>query len=313
MTNSIKVSIIIPVFNAEKWIQETLLSIQDQTYQNWECILVDDGSTDRSKHIISEFSSKDPRFKLFSRDREPKGAPTCRNIGLQKSSGEFINWFDSDDLMHPEMIERKLKFFESHPKADFCVSRCSTFFENPANTQPLNYILSSKNQVADYFSFKLRFYTPGPMFRRGFLEQLGQAFNEQLIRHQEGEFFFRVLINSTEYGQIEEPLIFIRKHDNSLGSSYSKKRSKEFDENEFLLDKLFLDSGFSSPSVIQNNFDPFHQLSLRFLKKGVKLNRKSFGMALKYYFRLLQQAPDFMIRLSAILKLPLRLVNYRIR
>src|SRR5690554_6036808 len=90
------VSIIIPVFNRANLIGETLDSVLTQCYSNWECIVIDDGSTDHTIEIINGFCIKDYRFKLFIRNREPKGAPTCRNIGLSIANGQYINFFDSD-------------------------------------------------------------------------------------------------------------------------------------------------------------------------------------------------------------------------
>src|SRR5688500_10558850 len=95
------VSVVIPVYNRVTLIQETLQSIIDQIYPYWEAIIVDDGSTDGSYDLVLKIAESDRRIKAFRRDREPKGAPVCRNIGVTKSAGQFLIFLDSDDLLAP--------------------------------------------------------------------------------------------------------------------------------------------------------------------------------------------------------------------
>ena len=91
------VSIITPAYNSEKFIAETILSVLAQSYQDWEMIIVDDGSTDRTSEIVSSFQEKDSRIKYFY-NATNKGSAFSRNIALQKAQGEWIAFLDSDDL-----------------------------------------------------------------------------------------------------------------------------------------------------------------------------------------------------------------------
>lgn len=125
------VSIIIPNFNRATLIKETLDSIASQTYPNWECIIVDDGSTDDSIKVINQYAKRDSRFKLFIRPKDyPKGANACRNIGMQKSTGDYLIFFDSDDLMFSQHVEHKLDFILSN-KLDFAVFKTMNFGNIP--------------------------------------------------------------------------------------------------------------------------------------------------------------------------------------
>ena len=99
------VSIIIPVYNRPKLVAECLNSVLAQTNPNWECIVVDDGSTDNTWEVLEKYAKKDKRIRIFKRDREPKGAPTCRNMGADKATGEYFIFFDSDDLFFPWSID----------------------------------------------------------------------------------------------------------------------------------------------------------------------------------------------------------------
>ena len=152
MTNL--VSIIIPNYNRAFLIGETLDSITSQTYHNWECIIVDDGSTDNSVDVIEQFVTKDSRIKLFKRPQNyPKGANACRNIGMSKSNGDYIIFFDSDDLMFENHIEAKLKLVKTN-NYDFAITR-SAYFNNPDNINPINYRdLGKKPITADNFITK---------------------------------------------------------------------------------------------------------------------------------------------------------------
>ena len=100
------ISIIIPTYNRAHYLKDTLESIINQTYQKWECIIVDDGSTDNTKDFILDYLKRDRRFSYIMRPSSiPKGANSCRNYGFELAKGDFIKWFDSDDIMLPEHLE----------------------------------------------------------------------------------------------------------------------------------------------------------------------------------------------------------------
>ena len=107
------VSIITPTFNCEKFIAETILSVQAQTYQDWELLIVDDCSTDKTVEIISSFQEKDSRIKYFYNTTN-KGSAISRNIALQNAKGKWIAFLDSDDLWHPEKLEKQIEFMKKN-------------------------------------------------------------------------------------------------------------------------------------------------------------------------------------------------------
>lgn len=105
------VSIITPTFNSEKFISETIHSVQNQTYQNWELILVDDGSTDNTVEIIKEIQQKEHRIQLVICP-ENKGAGIARNLGLEKAKGRYITFLDADDLWKETKLEKQIQFLK---------------------------------------------------------------------------------------------------------------------------------------------------------------------------------------------------------
>lgn len=105
------VSIIMPSYNCGKYIEETVRSVQAQTYQNWEIIFVDDCSTDDTIKIVSELLELDPRIKLFQ-NQVNSGAAVSRNNALREAKGSWIAFLDSDDIWEPEKLEKQIRFME---------------------------------------------------------------------------------------------------------------------------------------------------------------------------------------------------------
>ncbi|MES2240845.1 MAG: glycosyltransferase family 2 protein [Bacteroidota bacterium] len=102
------VSVIIPTFNSEKYISDTITSVQNQTYKNWEMLVVDDGSTDATHAIISSFLT-DKRIQFYSLQKN-SGTGVARNFGVSKASGRYISFLDADDLWKPQKLEKQLDF-----------------------------------------------------------------------------------------------------------------------------------------------------------------------------------------------------------
>lgn len=115
-----KISVIVPVYNGEKWLRMCLDSIQNSTYKNLEILLIDDGSTDSSPSICNEYCEADTRFIYFR--KENGGQPDARNFGINKATGDFLSFVDQDDLVHPKMYEILI---ENAVKTDSLVSCCS--------------------------------------------------------------------------------------------------------------------------------------------------------------------------------------------
>jgi glycosyltransferase involved in cell wall biosynthesis len=209
------VSIIIPTFNRASLISETLESIISQTYKNWECIVVDDGSLDKTSEVVQEYVIKDSRFQYYSRPQDrKKGANACRNYGFEMSKGKYIQWFDSDDLMHQDKLKLKVEALENND-VDFVVCEGIEYRDTIENIIRHWNEIQSNNVLLDHITGKAVFGTNGPMFKRDFLKNLS-LFNENLIRKQEWEFFSRLLTYSVNYMPLNKGLYYIRSHENSI-------------------------------------------------------------------------------------------------
>lgn len=119
------VSIIIPFYNQGEYLNDTLLSVYNQTHINWECILVNDGSNDSSKTIANKWVNKDKRFKYFY--IENSGVSKARNLGLIKASGDYIQFLDSDDYLFPTKLEDSLKLITEDNNLEIVISNFKMF------------------------------------------------------------------------------------------------------------------------------------------------------------------------------------------
>lgn len=210
------VSVIIPTFNRAGLIGETLKSISAQTYVNWECIVVDDGSDDSTQQVVQPFLN-DSRFKFAKRPAElPKGGNAARNYGFFLSSGDIVVWFDSDDIMHPQMLEKQLAPLLADDTLDFTVSRFESFtdirFTKAESYFDKTHLLPLTFQ--NFTSHKIYWGTINFVGRRRIFE--GVRFHESLRSGQEYNFFAKVLIRHPRGIFINEPLSYRRVHSASI-------------------------------------------------------------------------------------------------
>lgn len=216
------VSIIIPVYNRESLIGETLDSIAKQSYKNWECIIVDDGSTDNTQKIVSLYSHQDNRIRFFNRPSIIKsGGAGARNFGFDIAEGEYIQFLDSDDLLHPLKLEIQINSLENNKLANYCVCENVVFKDNPsfAMRSWFNSKSDSNERLHDYVIKKLGIQTASPIFRKNFLEKIKNEsilFEPDLRQSQEWELYCRIIEKDPNYIYIPDVLLFIRDNPQSI-------------------------------------------------------------------------------------------------
>lgn len=208
-------SIIIPNFNRASLIGETLDSILAQTYQNWECIIIDDVSTDYSLKAIQSYIDKDCRFKLFSRpEGYPKGANSCRNIGMEKATGKYVIFFDSDDLMTSNHIQEKMNLITAGDY-DFALTK-TEYFNNPENHNSINYRHLFELPIsADHFiQKKINWLTLDPIIKTEVAKSI--RFTEKNQSAEEYNYFIKLVL-TTEKAIAKNMVLSLRRyHDDSF-------------------------------------------------------------------------------------------------
>lgn len=205
------ISIIIPTFNREDLIAETLDSVLVQSSSNWECIVVDDGSTDNTWNVLRKYAERNNRIKIFKRERIPKGAPTCRNIGAAQAAGDYFIFLDSDDLLMPWAIKDRLLFTSKNPKTQFFLSQGLDFYKNGKVFFRGN--PREKDYVDAFISFQRAFQTSAPTWNRRFFEKVGQ-WNESLNRWQDPEIHIRALLKKPKIKWVSEVPDYMIRYDN---------------------------------------------------------------------------------------------------
>lgn len=187
------ISIITPLFNTEQYVSETIESVLAQTYPHWEMVIVDDGSTDSSCSIVNRYAEKDERIKLFSRDRMPKGGTVCRNIGIEKSTGDYLMFLDSDDLLYSTCLEKRVETMQRHQELDFAVFQMDAFTPNGDAERRL-----LTNEYPNYLHALLAHNLPWaitcPFWNNKFLKEQLKGFDERFPRLQDPEFHTRALL-----------------------------------------------------------------------------------------------------------------------
>ncbi|WP_445715143.1 glycosyltransferase family 2 protein [Flavobacterium sp.] len=231
--NNPLISIIIPTYNRAHLIGETLDSVLAQTYRNWECIIVDDGSTDTTESVVNYYVEKDSRFQYYKRPSAYKsGGNGARNYGFDVSKGEYVNWFDSDDLMLPDALQSKLNAFEEN--VDFVVANSLNFDEEGTVSRPYELNYDIPITAENFISQTIGWITNDVLVRRKVIQI---PFNEELKSGQEYNFFAR-LIFITERGKyLKKDVSKRRIHSGSIQTqlSVSKKKALQLLENELCL------------------------------------------------------------------------------
>ncbi len=189
------VSVIIPAYNRSQLISETLNSVSVQTYTNWECIVVDDGSTDNTVDVIKNYSVKDSRFSVYKRPLEsPKGANACRNYGFKLSKGYYILFLDSDDILKNTCLEKRLNVFKTLEKTDFVLANSSyikdgVFYNKPICEFPTDY--KSEDYFKLFLSYKLPWTIMSVLWKKEVIQ--GFKFDENLTRLQDIDYHISIL------------------------------------------------------------------------------------------------------------------------
>ncbi len=275
------ISIIIPTYNRANLISETLESILTQTYTNWECIIVDDGSTDETKKVVEEYIKKSNRFQYHHRlVNTIKGANACRNYGFELSKGEYIKWFDSDDIMYPSMLEKQIYSFVEKVEVSVCKLNYFDFEQGVSRKE--NKIFSNY-LIEDYIIGKVTFYISGPLWKRNFIEKQTDLFDESITNLDDWDFNLRMLYQEPSIVYLEEPLIQYRIHETSLSHQINKLNlleiKSEFRAREKHL-RLLKTNKLANPKILQNYIKDRYRFILR---EALLLN----DMEKFYYLRML--------------------------
>jgi len=285
------VSIIIPTYNRAEEIIKCLDSLVSQTYTNIEIIVVDDGSVDNTEEAIKAYcidkSLSEKRLVYYRQSNQ--GAPTARNFGLQKATGDFIVFFDSDDLMFPDRISLQVAAMLRDGS-----DSCAGGFTDSANGKEfIPNLDKSKGVIGSLIHWKIMGSTQCWMYKRGLLNDLG-GYDVSYACYQDWDLTFRYLSQNPKISVVKESLtLFINddRNDRITSQVQSQKRLPHIQRYYLKVLKWLLNNNTNTQTLNHTIFIYVNQIVFGYYKNGLKSNAKE---AARSFSTILKDAPGFL-------------------
>jgi glycosyltransferase involved in cell wall biosynthesis len=250
-----KVSIIVPVFNYGFVIAETLQHLLEQTHQNWEAIIVDDGSSDNSREIVDRFVVRDQRFRYFF--QENQGVSTARNLGISQATGDFIQFLDGDDLLSPMKLDLQLQHFMEIPSMD--ISYTDSFYfrhDHPSVLSPniemdgrgwMHKLQGKGYKVIWSLIDQNIAVISSPLIKASVFDS-GIRFRDGAAFLEDWEIWLKLAFADFSFHYLDQPKAFtsIRLHNKSVTNRYLKAMKEEVLVLRDKIDGLVAQSHFSA-------------------------------------------------------------------
>lgn len=251
------VSIIIPAYNYGFVLPETLENLIGQSYPHWEAIIVDDGSVDNTREVVTAFSAQDTRIKYVFQPNS--GVSVARNNGIKLSKGKYIQFLDADDLLSSEKLRIQVAFMEEHPETDLSYTN-HLYFENddPDKTYPdyerNNYDWLQRIDLKGYELIKMLMYAniavvSSPMLKRELAVKAG-GFPEDSHHTEDWEFWFLCALQQARFTFIDdsEARTFIRIHAGSVSQGIEIMQAGELKFRD-RIEQHLLHAGLTPPEM----------------------------------------------------------------
>lgn len=286
--DDMKVSIVIPLFNRERLIVDAIDSIMKQSHENFECIIIDDHSTDESFDKARKYTEQDDRFIVRKRSSAIKGAPACRNEGVAMAAGDYLMFLDSDDLLSEKCLEERLALYQVYPDKDFIVTQIGIFKEENGKATHYWNNLQGSDDIVNFLQGN-SWQTSSTFFRTEFVRQF--RYDEEASSWQDMEFHLRVLLRQPDYVKImdNEPHVLIRRDDNRTGMKATNKESyfKSVEMRFLLMGKIESEMSAEQKKKYEKHLRMFYLFYLEtfavtndspdHLEELLKLHAKSFS------------------------------------
>lgn len=214
------VTVIIPVFNGDKYIASTIESVLSQTYENLEIIVIDDGSTDKTCDIVKRYEGKVTYIHQMNR-----GAAAARNNGLKHAKGRYIQFLDADDYLEEDKIEKQVSFLQENEKFDICYCDCIRFYGELKEEEKYRRHVTGEvdDLIYEIINFDQIFPFPihSLLVKKSVFEQMG-VFDESIKSDEDREFWLRAALKQYQFGYTNFFGAYYRKH----GASATDNKAK---------------------------------------------------------------------------------------
>ncbi len=212
MNSGVLVSVIMPAYNSERYIRASIESVKEQTYSNWELLVIDDASEDQTSAIIKELAGADNRIKLL-KNKENQGAGVSRNKGISQAIGEYIAFLDADDLWKPHKLQTQLEFMKEN-EVSICFSSYDLITEKGEKRkeviQALPYVTYQKLLKSNYIGNLTGIYNAA---------ELGKIYGPEIRKRQDWGLWLMAVKRAEIAKSIKEPLAIYRLRKNSVSGN----------------------------------------------------------------------------------------------
>ena len=229
-----KISILLPVFNCGLYVKSAIQSIIDNSFENYEVIVINDGSTDDTLEIIKQFN--DPRIKIYN--KENSGLIETLNYGLEKCNYPIVMRMDGDDLIHHRKIDTQLNYFIKN-KSILVGTQGFTIDLNDKQIGKINLPLTHDKIVKSLLKLSSGLIHPSIMFYKDALLKIG-GYNQNFKHAEDYDMYLRLSKNG-KISNIEEKLIYLRKHETNVSLVHAKDQIK----NSIISREIYLKSGIT--------------------------------------------------------------------
>lgn len=214
MSNPI-VSIVTPHFNKGHFVEDCIRSVMGQSLREWEMLIVDDFSTDGSDELAKNIANLDERI-VFWQNRGKKGASSCRNQGLASAKGEYVMFLDSDDLLAPDCLQRRVEEMRVNPQMDYAVYPMGLFHTTLGDSDVICNIPTDVDPLHRFLNRDIVWLISGPIWKKSVLDELG-GFDDSLHSQQDYDLHVRALIADYPYRYHHvEPDVYYRQEVHSI-------------------------------------------------------------------------------------------------
>jgi glycosyltransferase involved in cell wall biosynthesis len=221
------VSVIMSVYNGEKYLKECIESILNQTYKNFEFLIIDDNSKDNSYNILKEYAEKEPKIKLFKNDQN-MGLTKNLNFLILKSKGEYLARMDADDISFKNRLESQINFIKSNEDIDILGSFAIDIDEE-GKEKNLRKVPITLSEIKNILPKVNPIIHPTVLMKKSSLKKIN-FYNEKYRTSQDYELWYRAIANNLNLYNMPEPLIYYR-----VNNDYYKRKSWKYRINDFKL------------------------------------------------------------------------------
>ena len=222
MKHVVTVTIVLPAYNASEYLAQTLNSVLSQTYQDFELLVIDDGSTDNTRDIVGEFCQRDSRIRLIS--QENQGVSVARNSGIKMARGEYSAFLDSDDLWVPDKLAKHVEHLTANPKLGLSFARVEFITFDGKSTGKYSNPRMVDISAKDLYEENAAVTPSNAVISRAALEQVG-GFDGELSGAADAELFLRLKCHGWEVEGINEVLVLYRTSLGGMSSQLYKRRT----------------------------------------------------------------------------------------